>query len=180
MKLSQTVSKLWSGHEWSTADGRTDIQKFGGYNIIPCQFLWRGLIRGDNHSYICLYLIYIISVLPHVGLCSILFYPITLEGHRGTTDHGLCYRVPYHWRILELRTNYGLVAFGLHILWAAWEVSAKKSCCLLGPLYHYQCGCSQDSLLSLVSPRYLVFEVSFSLSMNVIEVCVTFRLLVFL
>ena len=46
MKLSQTVSKLWTGHECSTADGRTDgrtdTQKFGGYNIIPRHFLWRG------------------------------------------------------------------------------------------------------------------------------------------
>ena len=24
-------------------DGRTDTQKFGGYNIIPCHFLWRGI-----------------------------------------------------------------------------------------------------------------------------------------
>ena len=34
MKLSRTVSKLWTGHECSKADGRTDTQKFGGYNII--------------------------------------------------------------------------------------------------------------------------------------------------
>ena len=57
MKLSHTVSKLWSGHECSTAgqtdgqtdgrtDGRTDTQKFGGYNIIPRHFLWRGIITG--------------------------------------------------------------------------------------------------------------------------------------
>ena len=63
MKLSQTVSKLWTGHEFSTpdgrtngrtdgqmdgwtdgqTDGRTDTQKFGGYNIIPRHFLWRGI-----------------------------------------------------------------------------------------------------------------------------------------
>ena len=51
MKLSQPVSKLWTGHECSTADGRTDrrtdgrtdTQKFGGYNIIPRHFLWRGI-----------------------------------------------------------------------------------------------------------------------------------------
>ena len=50
MKLSLTVSKLWSGHECSTAgrtdgqtDGRTDTQKFGGYNIIPRHCLWRGI-----------------------------------------------------------------------------------------------------------------------------------------
>ena len=24
-------------------DGRTDTQKFGGYNIIPRHFLWRGI-----------------------------------------------------------------------------------------------------------------------------------------
>ena len=29
VKLSRTVSKLWSGHECSTADGRTDGQKDG-------------------------------------------------------------------------------------------------------------------------------------------------------
>ena len=24
-------------------DGQTDTQKFGGYNIIPCHFLWWGI-----------------------------------------------------------------------------------------------------------------------------------------
>ena len=50
MKLSRTVSKVWSGHEFSTSDGRTDgrtdTQKFGGYNIIPRHFLWRD-IKGE-------------------------------------------------------------------------------------------------------------------------------------
>ena len=29
-------------NRWLT-DGRTDTQKFGGYNIIPRHFLWRGI-----------------------------------------------------------------------------------------------------------------------------------------
>ena len=45
VKLSPTVTKLWSGHKWWTADGwtdgRTDTQNVGGYNIIPSHFLWR-------------------------------------------------------------------------------------------------------------------------------------------
>ena len=53
VKLSRMVSKLWSWHEWSTADGRTDrwtdgqtdTQKFRGYNILPRHFLWRGIKR---------------------------------------------------------------------------------------------------------------------------------------
>ena len=53
VKLSRTVSKLWSGHECSTADGRTDgridTQKFGGYNIIPRNFLWRGIKRSKGN-----------------------------------------------------------------------------------------------------------------------------------
>ena len=31
-------------------DGRTDTQKFGGYNIIPCHFLWRGIKTGFTLS----------------------------------------------------------------------------------------------------------------------------------
>ena len=31
-------------------DGRTDTQNVGGYNIIPCHFLWRGIIRLDVSS----------------------------------------------------------------------------------------------------------------------------------
>ena len=54
VKLSQTVSKLWTGHECSTADGRTDgrtdTQKFGGYNIIPRHFLWRGIKSQNANS----------------------------------------------------------------------------------------------------------------------------------
>ena len=50
VKLSRTVSKVWSGHECSTSDGRTDgrtdTQKFRGYNIIPRHFLWRD-IKGE-------------------------------------------------------------------------------------------------------------------------------------
>ena len=29
-------------NRWRT-DRQTDTQKFGGYNIIPCHFLWRGI-----------------------------------------------------------------------------------------------------------------------------------------
>ena len=53
VKLSRTVSKLWSGHNVQPLtdgriDGRTDTQKFGGYNIIPRHFLWRGIKKVKN------------------------------------------------------------------------------------------------------------------------------------
>ena len=38
---------------------------------------------------------------------------------------GFCYRVLYCPSVLELWTNYGLVAFGLDILWAAWKISVS-------------------------------------------------------
>ena len=42
VKISQTVSELWSGHE-IIKRRRTDTQYFGRCNIIPRHFLWRGI-----------------------------------------------------------------------------------------------------------------------------------------
>ena len=34
---------LTDGQTDGRTDGRTDTKKFGGYNIIPRHFLWRGM-----------------------------------------------------------------------------------------------------------------------------------------
>ena len=74
---------------------------------------------------------------------------------------GFCYRRPYRRSILELWTNYGLVAIGLNILWAVRKISGKESCSLVGPFCHCISVVAPDSLLSMVTSRYSAFVVSF-------------------
>ena len=55
---------------------------------------------------------------------------------------GFCYRVPYRRSIFKLWTNYGLVAFGLDIIWTARKISTEEGCSLMGlfpSLYRYGC-----------------------------------------
>ena len=92
---------------------------------------------------------------------------------------GLCYRDPYHRRILELWTNCGLVAFGFHILWEAWGISVMESCCLVGPFCHCISVAVPGQLTVYGDSRYLAFEVFLKVSVNVIwSLHITFCLLV--
>ena len=50
---------------------------------------------------------------------------------------GFYYRVPYCRSIFKLWTNYGLVAFGLDILWTARKISTEEGCSLIWPFRHY-------------------------------------------
>ena len=49
---------------------------------------------------------------------------------------GVCYKVPYRRSIFKLWSNYGLVAFGLDILWAARKICTEEGCSLIG-LFRY-------------------------------------------
>ena len=43
IKVIERTRMIIRGRTDGMTDGRTDTQKFGGYNIIPCHFLWRGI-----------------------------------------------------------------------------------------------------------------------------------------
>ena len=44
--------------------------------------------------------------------------------------------VLYHRSIFKLWTNYGLVAFGLDIIWTAQKISTEEGCSLIGHFRH--------------------------------------------
>ena len=52
-------------------DGRTDTQKFGGYNIIPRHFLWRGIKMAINLNCLCC------PVKCLQAVCKEFFIPVT-------------------------------------------------------------------------------------------------------
>ena len=49
---------------------------------------------------------------------------------------GVYYKVPYRRSIFKLWSNYGLVAFGLDILWTARKICTEEGCSLIG-LFRY-------------------------------------------
>ena len=82
---------------------------------------------------------------------------------------GFCNRVPYRRSIFKLWANYGLVAFGLDILWTLRKISTEEGCSLIGHFRHCIDMAVPEQSIVNSDPKILGFR-SFSqgLSVNVI------------